>query len=116
MIEALLNEIKNSPVEKLGVILHDTTGAIGARIIGVGDEKGCTVMLSAITDIVTEFRASMITLVHNHPTGEVRPSIPDLEMTYTVQDRLKKAGVTINDHLILGRAGGVYSFADNGAL
>ena len=116
MIEAFLNEIKNSPVEKLGVILHDRTGAIGARIVGVGDEKRCTIKFSALAEVIAEFRANMITLVHNHPAGEVRPSREDLELTYAVQDKLKAAGVTVNDHLILDRAGGIYSFADNGAL
>lgn len=115
MIE-FLNQIKNSPVEKLGVILHDSTGAIAARIVGEGDKKRCTIKFSALKQAIADHRASMITLVHNHPTGEVRPSRDDLEMTYKVQDLLKDTGVTVNDHLILGGRGGVYSFAKNGAL
>ena len=116
MIESFLEQIKNSPVEKLGVILHDKTGAIGAAIVGTGTENRCTVKFSAIRNAITEHRAAMITLVHNHPTGAVRPSIEDLEMTYTLQDMLKEAGIAINDHLILGGNGGVFSFADNGVL
>lgn len=96
--------------------MHDTTGAFDAKVVGVGTEKRCTVKFSAIANAITESRAAMITLVHNHPTGEVRPSRDDLELTYTLQDKLKEFGVTINDHLILGRRGGIYSFADNGAL
>jgi DNA repair protein RadC len=116
VIESFLNQIKNSPIEKLGVILHDSTGAIAARIVGEGDEKSCKIKFSALAQAIADHSASMITLVHNHPTGEVRPSREDLEMTYIVIDKLKEAGVKVNDHLILGGRGGIYSFADNGAI
>lgn len=100
----------------MGVILHDATGACGARIVGEGTEDRCFFKFSAIAEAIAEHKSAMITLVHNHPTGEVRPSREDLEMTYKLQDKLKEAGVTINDHLIIGGRGGVYSFAENGAL
>jgi DNA repair protein RadC len=58
----------------------------------------------------------MITLVHNHPTGEVRPSKEDLELTFSIQDRLKKVNVKVHDHFILGGKGGTYSFAENGVI
>ena len=116
MIQAFLDNIKASPIEKMGVILHDSTGAIGVRVIGEGTKDRCTFKFSTLAQAIVDHSAAMITLVHNHPTGEVRPSRDDLTMTYKLQDLLKDSGVTINDHLILGGRGGVYSFADNGAL
>ncbi|HET7410259.1 MAG TPA: DNA repair protein RadC [Paracoccaceae bacterium] len=50
-----------------------------------------------------ELNASAIILVHNHPSGDPAPSKQDVEMT----DRIKRAcgavGVTIHDHVIIGK-------------
>lgn len=59
--------------------------------------------------------ASNIIIAHNHPSGALKPSQPDIEMT----KRLKKAGevlgINILDHLILANEG-FYSFADNNTI
>jgi DNA repair protein RadC len=59
--------------------------------------------------------ASSIILAHNHPSGNLKPSQADIEIT----KKLRKAGTTLDiavlDHLIIcGHA--YYSFADEGAF
>lgn len=52
-----------------------------------------------------ELGASALILVHNHPSGDPTPSQGDIKMTRDVRDALEKIGVTLHDHLIIGRNG-----------
>ena len=50
-----------------------------------------------------ELSASAIILVHNHPSGDPTPSRADIEMTRMIADAAKPLGVTVHDHIIVGR-------------
>ena len=115
-LKQFLDQIKNSPVELMGVIFHDRNGIADFRIVGEGTADRCRFSFKPIAEGINATKSAMLPLVHNHPTGEVRPSREDLQMTFDLQDRLKEGGVKIHDHLILGGNGGVYSFAENGVI
>jgi DNA repair protein RadC len=50
-----------------------------------------------------ELGASAVIMVHNHPSGDPTPSKADIEMTREVQKAAAALGVTVHDHVILGR-------------
>jgi DNA repair protein RadC len=52
-----------------------------------------------------ELSASSIILVHNHPSGDTTPSKADIEMTRIIAEAAKPLGITVHDHLIVGRHG-----------
>ena len=52
-----------------------------------------------------ELSASAIILVHNHPSGDPTPSRADIDMTRLIADAAKPLGVTVHDHIIVGRQG-----------
>lgn len=52
-----------------------------------------------------ELSASAIILVHNHPSGDPTPSGADIKLTRELVDIAKPLGVTIHDHIIVGRDG-----------
>jgi DNA repair protein RadC len=52
-----------------------------------------------------ELSASAIILAHNHPSGDPAPSIADIEMTHKIIDAGNKLGITVHDHVIIGRKG-----------
>ena len=54
-----------------------------------------------------ELSASAIVLVHNHPSGDPTPSMADIEMTKKIADAGARLGVTVHDHIIVGRKGHV---------
>ncbi len=56
-----------------------------------------------------------IILAHNHPSGNLKPSRQDMEITKQVKDAARLMRITVLDHLILTDAG-YYSFADEGEL
>ena len=59
--------------------------------------------------------ASSIILVHNHPSGNLRPSREDINLTKKLTEGAKLLDITISDHLIIAQKG-YYSFADEGLL
>ncbi|WP_274424371.1 RadC family protein [Chelativorans sp. YIM 93263] len=52
-----------------------------------------------------ELSASAIILVHNHPSGDPTPSRADIEMTKTIISTAEPMGITIHDHIIIGKNG-----------
>jgi DNA repair protein RadC len=52
-----------------------------------------------------ELSATAIILVHNHPSGDTTPSKADIDMTKLIIEAAKPLGVTVHDHIIVGRNG-----------
>ena len=50
-----------------------------------------------------EVGAGALVLVHNHPSGDPKPSQDDIEMTNAIADACRPLGITIHDHIIIGR-------------
>lgn len=44
-------------------------------------------------------------MIHNHPSGDPSPSTADVQMTRQIIDVAKPLGITVHDHIIIGRAG-----------
>ena len=51
-----------------------------------------------------ELNASAIILVHNHPSGDPSPSRSDIDMTRPVAAACDALGLTLHDHLIIGKS------------
>ena len=62
-----------------------------------------------------ELSASSLILVHNHPSGDTKPSQADIHMTREIIDALTALEITVHDHLIAGK-GGVTSFKSSGLI
>lgn len=57
--------------------------------------------------------AVSIIIVHNHPTGNVNPSVQDIETTKKIVQVGRLLGITVDDHVIIGQ-NNYYSFFENG--
>jgi DNA repair protein RadC len=51
-----------------------------------------------------ELNASAMILVHNHPSGDPTPSQQDIEMTNQILSACQALGLTLHDHLIIGKS------------
>ncbi len=60
-------------------------------------------------------KASTLILAHNHPSGNLRPSEEDLQLTAQIKKACKYFDLKLLDHLIFGGKE-VLSFADDGLL
>jgi DNA repair protein RadC len=52
-----------------------------------------------------ELSATALILVHNHPSGDPSPSSADVRMTREISDIAKPLGITLHDHIIIGKSG-----------
>ena len=52
-----------------------------------------------------ELSATAIILVHNHPSGDPAPSSADVQMTRQINDIARPLGITLHDHIIVGKNG-----------
>ena len=59
--------------------------------------------------------ATALILVHNHPSGDVRPSQADITMTHNLKEACAKIDIKIHDHIVVGRSGQA-SFRELGLL
>lgn len=51
-----------------------------------------------------ELNASAVILVHNHPSGDPTPSQADIDMTSQINAACDALGLTLHDHLIIGKS------------
>ena len=54
-----------------------------------------------LVQLMIEYKASSLVLMHNHPGGSFRPSLSDRELTGRIDAALKHLGLHLHDHLII---------------
>ena len=59
--------------------------------------------------------AAALVFVHNHPSGNPKPSQDDITITQKLKEAAEAIDVSVHDHLIIA-GNEVYSFADNGLI
>ena len=52
-----------------------------------------------------ELSATALILVHNHPSGDPSPSQADIQMTKAIVDIATPLGISVHDHIIVGKNG-----------
>jgi len=52
-----------------------------------------------------ELSATALILVHNHPSGDPTPSRADIQMTQSIVEIAKPLGISVHDHIIVGKDG-----------
>lgn len=85
------------------------------KIISEGGITGTVADPRIILKRALEEDAVSIILCHNHPSGSLKPSKADEELTHKIKEAAKYFDIKVLDHLIVGDDG-YYSFADEGIL
>ena len=62
-----------------------------------------------------ESESTAVVLCHNHPSGNLKPSKADEELTLKIKEAAKYFDIKILDHIIVSEDG-YFSFADEGML
>lgn len=78
---------------------------IADEVQGKGTVDHTPVYVREVVKRALELSASAIVLVHNHPSGDPTPSRADIEMTRQIVDVAKPLGISVHDHIIVGRKG-----------
>lgn len=85
------------------------------KIISEGGITGTVADPRIILKKALEEDAVSIILCHNHPSGSLKPSRADEELTQKIKEAAKYFDIKVLDHLIVSDDG-YYSFADEGIL
>ncbi len=89
--------------------------AIGISILAVGSPRHSVVHPRAVFWRAILCGADAIVIAHNHPSGNVRPSVEDQELTSRLKNAGRLLGIRLIDHIIGARTG-YYSFLEHGKL
>jgi DNA repair protein RadC len=85
------------------------------KIMSRGGISGTVVDPRVILKQALDEAASFLVLSHNHPSGNLRPSMADKELTHKIKIAASYFDIKVIDHIIVSDEGH-YSFADAGEL
>ena len=100
-----------SEVEVLRLIYLDTKlKVIGTEVLQKGSVASVNISPRDIVAKALKKNASGVIMVHNHPSGDPRPSENDIEATKRVKTACDAVGIALHEHLIITPSD-FYSFA-----
>jgi DNA repair protein RadC len=97
------------------LLLNRANTTIGYAKISQGGLTGTVVDPRLVAKYAVESLATSIILAHNHPSGNLKPSTQDIDLTRRVKEGLKLLDIEVFDHIILTSAGH-YSLLENGLM
>lgn len=113
---AIQHKLSDLPHEEFWVLLLNRANKIiKTESISKGGISGTVVDVRIVCKMALENNTTGVILVHNHPSGNLKPSQQDLDITRKMKDALKLLDISVLDHLIIGDRA-YYSFADEGLM
>jgi DNA repair protein RadC len=102
--------------EEFWIVLLSRSNAILKKVqISSGGVSGTVADPKMIFKTALENLASAVILAHNHPSGNLKPSQADKDLTQKMKEAGKILEIPVLDHLIIGDKN-YFSFADEGIL
>ena len=107
--------LSHHAVERARVLYLDRRNALVAEEeAGSGTVDHVSVYPREILRRALDLDATALILVHNHPTGDPTPSDEDVALTHALRDACDALGLTLHDHVVVGR-GRQASYPGDGA-
>ena len=98
------------------LLLNNSNKIKGIYQLSSGGITGTLVDMRILFAVILKTLSVGVILVHNHPSGKLKPSDIDKQLTSKIKKAAKLFDVNILDHLIIAPNGSYYSFADNDIL
>nr|WP_299112629.1 JAB domain-containing protein [uncultured Winogradskyella sp.] len=97
------------------MLLSCANRVVGIADIASGGTNGVHINLKEIFQFILLTNASSFIAIHNHPSGNLNPSVSDYRITKKLQKLAMLIDSSLVDHLIVSQEG-YYSFSDHHAL
>lgn len=108
-----MEKMRNYNKEHFKTVLLDTKNKIiSTEIVSIGTLNSSLVHPREVFVNAIKKSASGMILMHNHPSGDEKPSIEDIKITKRLIQVSKIIGIDVLDHIIIGD-GTYYSFKEN---
>jgi len=86
------------------ICLNDSMQIVGGKTVSIGTDKFTIVEPRVIfRHAILTRGCDAIVLLHNHPTGDPLPSLPDLHATARIHEAGEVMGIPLVDHIVIGR-------------
>lgn len=113
----LIHSMRGLENEVLTVVFLDAAHAIiDTQVMAEGTVSVNTVYPRELIKAALARNASALVIAHNHPSGSLKPSRQDEELTRSLHLICSFMHIQLLDHLIIGSGDTVYSFADHGLM
>lgn len=97
--------------------LNRSNTVLGIYPVSTGGITGTVADPRLILAVALKGAATAIMLCHNHPSGSLKPSNADIDLTFKIKEAARYLDITILDHIIVSPIRGEYlSFVDEGLL
>ncbi len=97
------------------LILNRANKIIELKKISAGGVSGTVTDVKIILKAAIEKTASGIIVCHNHPSGNIKPSNSDINLTKKLKNACELVDIPLLDHIIVSFSD-YFSFADEGML
>lgn len=104
LVSYLQSSMARDCVESVRCLFLNTKNRLIAdEVLATGDPKSVDITPQKIVRRAIELNATALILVHNHPSGDASPSLEDIDLTRKISKLSASLGITLHDHLIIGR-------------
>lgn len=115
--EVLFSDLADLEYESFWLILLSNSQRLIKKVcISEGGWSESSVDLKKVFKSALENNSPKVILAHNHPSGNITPSHSDKALTERINSAGKILSVQIIDHVIFGKEGDYFSFAENGLI
>lgn len=97
------------------LLLSYSNRLLGISLISIGTTNGVMVGIKEIFQLSLLTNASNVIIAHNHPSGILKPSSKDIEVTKKIKHGLSLLDVNLLDHIVV-TSEGFTSFANEDLL
>ncbi len=97
------------------LFLNRANFVTGKQNVSIGGMTGTVVDPKMIFKAALDAKAVSIILCHNHPSGNVKPSQQDIDLTKKIVAAGKLMEISVLDHVIVAQSA-FFSFADEGMM
>ena len=110
---SLIYDIRDKKKEHLVCLyLNARNSLLKKEVISVGLLDKTLLHPREIFHPAVELNTASIILVHNHPSGNIKPSQSDIDLTTQIINACNMINVTVHDHVIIS-SDNYYSFKSN---
>ncbi|WP_435417327.1 RadC family protein [Parerythrobacter aurantius] len=108
LIDYLTVDMAHLTVERVRVLYLNTQNRlIQDHHVGDGSIDEAAIHPREVIRRGLDLGATALILVHNHPSGNPEPSRADIQITNRIAEAGRLLGITVHDHVIVGRQGHV---------
>lgn len=106
LLDYLHADMAHLAVERVRVLFLDSKNRlIRDEPMWEGSVDESAVYVREIVRRALDYQATGLIIVHNHPSGDPRPSPQDIAITKDIADAARHLRIALHDHVIVGRSG-----------